>query len=237
MGKIPGSGAVQRDDPGAIPDMQQAAFFDMDKTLIAVNSARLWVEYMWREGELGKRDLLRSMVGLLGYKLAVVDVDKLAREAVARLRGESEAEMRDRIERWYEREIRPTIRSSMRDVVERHRQRGHHLVLLTASSPYVATPLANDLDIEHVISTRFEIADGCFTGRLEEPICYGRGKVTLSETWAKQNSVELGTSWFYTDSFTDVPMLRRVGNPIAVSPDPRLGRWARQNGVQVLAGV
>jgi HAD superfamily hydrolase (TIGR01490 family) len=211
-----------------------AAFFDMDKTLIAVNSAKLWVQYMWREGDLRKRDLLRSVAGLVGYRLAMVDMQKLARDAVARLEGEPEDAMRERIEEWYATEIRPTIRDRMRQVVEDHRHQGHRLVLLTASSPYVAEPLARDLDLEHVISSRFEVSDGRFTGRLVEPLCYGDGKVHLSERWAREHAVNLDTSWFYTDSFTDVPMLERVGNPVVVDPDPRLQRWARRGGVDNL---
>lgn len=211
-----------------------AAFFDMDKTLIAVNSARLWVEYLWREGELSKRDLARSIFSLVGYKLAVVDMNKIARDAVARLVGQPEEEMQDRIYAWYHDVVQPTIRPRMIDVVEEHRAQGRRLVLLTASSPYVARPLAAELDLDHVISSRFEVQDGCFTGSLVEPLCYGPGKVTLSETWAKAEGIDLDASWFYSDSFTDVPMLERVGNPVVVEPDPRLSRWAKRNGVKIL---
>lgn len=211
-----------------------AAFFDMDKTLIEVNSARLWVEHMWREGELRKRDLLRSAAGLLGYRLAIVDMQKLARDAVARLEGEHEEQMRARVEQWYDTEIRTTVRERMREIVEEHRAKGHRLVLLTASSPYVAEPLARDLDLHDVISSQFEVRDGKFTGQIVEPLCYGDGKVHLSEAWAQQRSVDLDASWFYTDSYTDVPMLERVGYPVVVDPDPRLERWARRGGVQTV---
>jgi HAD superfamily hydrolase (TIGR01490 family) len=213
-----------------------AAFFDMDRTLITVNSARLWVGYLWRQGELSKRDLLRSAAGLLGYRLAIVDMEKLARAAVERLQGEHEGEMRRRVRQWYDAEIRHTVREQMLDVVEDHRRRGHRLVLLTASSPYIAEPLAGDLDLDHVISSRFEVDEGRFTGRLIEPLCYADGKVHLSERWAAERSVDLDKSWFYSDSFTDVPMLERVGNPVVVDPDARLQRWARREGVQMMRG-
>ncbi len=212
--------------------MEPAAFFDMDGTLLAVNSARLWVEHMWREGELRKRDLLRSAASLVAYQLAIVDMEKVARDAARRLAGTPEDVLRDRVRAWYESEIRATIRPQMRDVVEDHRARGHTLVLLTASSPYVAIPVAEDLGLEHHISTRFETIDGRFTGEIEA-LCYGPGKVTMSEAWAAGSGVSLDDSWFYSDSYTDVPMLDRVGHPVVVHPDARLARWARQHALPV----
>lgn len=213
--------------------MRRAAFFDMDETLLSVNSARLWVEHMWRGGRLSKRDLVRSVASLVGYRLALVDMEKIARDGVQRLAGTAEDALREEILAWYEAEIRATIRPAMREVVERHRADGDVLVLLTASSPYVALPLAEELGIAHHLSTRFEVLEGTFTGRLEA-FCYGEGKVTMSEAWARAAGVDLDASWFYSDSFTDLPMLERVGNPVAVHPDPRLLRWARQKGVAIL---
>jgi len=74
---------------------------------------------------------------------------------------------------------------------------------------------------------------GAFTGELD-CLCYGSGKVVLSEAWAEEHEVDLSVSWFYSDSYTDLPMLERVGHPVVVHPDPRLSRWARQRDVEVL---
>ena len=213
--------------------MRRAAFFDMDKTLLSVNSARLWIEQMWRDGELRKRDLLRSAVGLLQYQFALVDMERIARDGAQRLAGTPEDALSERVRTWYEAQIRATIRPSMREVVERHRRAGDVLVLLTASSPYVAIPLAEDLALPHHLSTRFEVVDGHFTGELEA-LCYGHGKVEMSQTWADDHEIDLDVSWFYSDSYTDVPMLERVGHPVAVHPDPRLSRWARRHDVEVM---
>lgn len=213
--------------------MKSAAFFDMDKTLLSVNSARLWVEHMWKQGEISKRDLLRSAASLVGYQFALVDMEKVARDGVRRLQGTPELALQERVRSWYEAEIRSTIRPAMRAVVEEHRRRGDVLVLLTASSPYVADPVMEDVGLEHFISTRFEVVDGHFTGELES-LCYGAGKVVMSEDWARGLDVDLDTSWFYSDSYTDVPMLERVGNPVVVHPDPRLARWARRRDIRVM---
>ncbi len=209
------------------------AFFDMDLTLIRVNSARLWVEHMWRSGELSKRELLRSAVGLLGYKLAVVDMERLASDAVARIAGRDEAETREQVRQWWADTIAPTVCPAMRAVVEDHRAKGHRTVLLTASSPYASEPLVDMLGLDAMISSRFEVEDGKFTGRVES-LCYGPTKVTLADAWLRESGGSFETSWFYTDSFTDLPMLERVANPRVVNPDPRLARWAARNGVAVV---
>jgi len=209
-----------------------AAFFDMDETLIGVNSARLWIEHMWRTGELRTRDLLKSLVWLVGYRLALVDVRRVAQDAALLLEGASEEETAQRVEDWYAEAVRPHVIPEMVEIVEDHRRRGHRLVLLTASSPYVARPLVRDVGLDDLLCTRFEVVEGVFTGRIEVPMCYGSGKVELSERWARRHGVDLDASWFYTDSYTDRPMLERVGRPVAINPDPRLSRWARSRGIE-----
>lgn len=214
--------------------MEAAAFFDLDRTVIAVNSARLWLRQMWRDGELGTTDLIRSMGYLVGYKLALVDVEGLTRRAVERLEGLDEETMRRRVHRWYEREVRRHIVPQMVEMIEDHRRRGHPIVLLTTSSPYVSECVASELDLDDILCTRFEVGeDGQFTGRLDGPVCYGKGKVHRSERWAREHGVCLGRSYFYSDSYTDRPMLERVAHGVAVNPDPRLALWARRRGVPV----
>lgn len=213
--------------------MKRAAFFDMDKTVITVNSARLWAEHLYRRGELSKRELLWSATSLLAYHFAVVDMEKVARQGLRRLRGTREDDFAADVRRWYEARIRATIRPTMREAIEQHRADGDEVVLLTASSPYAAQPLAEDLGIEHVLATRFEVRDGIFTGELQT-LCYGAGKVTVSQAWAQEHEVDLTHCWFYSDSYTDLPMLEHVGHPVVVAPDHRLRRWAEARGVTIL---
>lgn len=210
------------------------AFFDMDETLLHVNSANLWVKHLWRSGEISRLDLVKTFGWLVGYKLALVDVRKLAEDAVARLEGESEDDMRRRVLNWYEEQVRPHIIDAMVERVEDHREQGHRTVLLTASSPYVAEPCARDVGIDDFRSTRFEVHGGRFTGRLDGPMCYGDGKVAIAKEYAASHGYDFENSWFYSDSYTDLPMLEHVDNPVATNPDPRLLRHARRTGMQVL---
>jgi phosphoserine phosphatase len=86
------------------------------------------------------------------------------------------------------------------------------------------------LGMDDVVSTQLEVEKGLFTGRVVGPACFGRGKVHWAEALGQKRSLDLDKSWFYTDSYTDLPMLERVGNRVIVNPDPRLRRAARQRG-------
>jgi len=104
------------------------------------------------------------------------------------------------------------------------------LVVLSAASVYVVKPLAERLNIPDYLCTYLEVKDGRFTGRLVEPVCFGPGKLLLAEEFAARNSIDLGQSYFYSDGYEDLPMLERVGHPVAVNPDRRLRRLAERRG-------
>lgn len=205
-----------------------AAFFDMDRTLLRVNSGTLWMRFLWRRGEISRMELARAMAWALQYKMALLDMDVLSRRLVADLAGQSEADMIEKVRGWFEVEILPQVSRAGREAIERHRACGERVVLLTGSTPYVAEPLSAALGLDAVLCSRLEVQGGRFTGRLVEPLCFGHGKVALAEAWAREAGVDLAHCTFYTDSFNDLPMLERVGRPVAVNPDPRLARHARR---------
>ena len=113
--------------------------------------------------------------------------------------------------------------------VEAHRQAGHAVVLATGSTVYAARPVARGVGIEHVLASELEVEAGAFTGRASA-LCFGRHKVALAERWARVHGVDLEASFFYSDSYNDLPMLSRVGRAVAVNPDARLERHARRAG-------
>jgi HAD superfamily hydrolase (TIGR01490 family) len=207
-----------------------AAFFDMDKTLLGVNSAKLWALYQWRRGRMGSWDLGRSMWWLARYKLSLVDIEHVSRQAVGQLEGQAEASMREEIERWYHEEVRQHLLDPVVARVKAHRQQGEPVVLLTASSVYLSELVAAEVGLDDVLCTRFEVVDGRFTGRIAGELCYGAGKVVMAREWLKRRELSLQASSFYSDSLTDLPMLEVVGRPVVVNPDPRLARLASRRG-------
>ena len=210
--------------------MARAAFFDMDLTLLRVNSGSRWVKYLRRRGEIGLPMLLRSGFWLLQYRLSLLNMEAVAATLAADMAGDAEDEMRVKVSEFYQSEIRDTISPLAREALEQHRDEGDSIVLLTSATPYVAEPLAAELAIPHVLCTRLAVENGRFSGSLLPPPCYGVGKVHHAERFAEAHGIDLAQSSFYTDSYSDLPMLQRVGRPVAVNPDRRLSRYARRQG-------
>ena len=190
--------------------MAVAALFDIDGTLLARNTAPLYMNHLRRTGQARRRDLARTLYYLFWYKLGLLDVRSALEVSMAFVRGKDEAAMVADCVGWY------------RDAV------------LTSATRYLAEPLGDDLGIEHHLVTQLVVRDGRFTGEVVQPVCYGRGKVYWAERFAAEHGVDLAASFFYTDSITDLPLLDRVGHPRVVHPDPRLRRLAQRRGWQVL---
>ena len=199
--------------------MARAAFFDMDLTLLRVNSGSRWVKYLRRRGEIGLPMLLRSGFWLLQYRLSLLNMEAVAATLAADMAGDAEDEMRVKVSEFYQSEIRDTISPLAREALEQHRDEGDSIVLLTSATPYVAEPLAAELAIPHVLCTRLAVENGRFSGSLLPPTCYGVGKVHHAERFAEAHGIDLAQSSFYTDSYSDLPMLQRVGRPVVVNFD------------------
>jgi HAD superfamily hydrolase (TIGR01490 family) len=213
--------------------VKQAALFDVDKTLVSVNTARLYVQWRMGRREASWRDYALLLRTLFSYTLGTLDAEQAARGAFRTIAGYPEERMRDECREWYRKVVRKHISATGRREVERCLEAGLTCAILSASTPYVTEPLAEELGIPHTICTRLEVENGAFTGNWEAPLCYGPGKVTRAEHWAAREGVDLDRSRFYTDSISDLPMLERVGTPRVVNPDPRLLIWARRRGYAV----
>ena len=214
--------------------MKIAAFFDVDGTLLARNSAPLYMSHLRRTGQARRRDLALTLYYFVRYRLGVLDLQAALDASMTFVRGRSELEMERDCSDWYARVVRPLVYPTMAALVNEHRAAGHVPALLTSATRYLAEPLAADLGIEHCLVTRLVVADGVFTGEVERPVCYGSGKMRWVERFAAGHAIDLGGSYFYTDSITDLPVLEQVGHPRVVHPDPRLRRVAQQRGWPLL---
>ncbi len=210
--------------------MRSAAFFDMDRTLLKCNSGTLWIKFLRRRGELGWWKMLRAMSWIGRYQLAILDMEAVTALVIADMAGDAEQEMIEKCLAFTQTEVLPQVAPKALAAVASHHERGHLVAILTSSTPYVTEPLARHLGIEHVICTRLGIRDGKFDGTFLRPGCFGAGKVHWAEQFARAHDIDLARSFFYTDSYTDLPMLERVGARHVVNPDTRLRRHALQRG-------
>ena len=210
------------------------AFFDLDKTVISVNSVRLWVEAEFKAGRLGVGSLLRAAMWSVRYRLGE-SIEGAVRRAIGRLEGQNEQEIRARSHAFYYSHLQQCVRPGALAALKKHRELGHELVLLTSTMTYFAEAAASELGFDGFLCTGLEVdSTGRFTGKPIEPLCYGVGKRELGEAYLRERGGSLEGAYFYTDSMSDLEMLVAVGNPVVVNPDPRLLRRARVSGWEVV---
>ncbi len=207
-----------------------AAFFDMDRTLLRCNTGTQWVKYLRRRGEMSAWMALRSFAWIARYKLSLIDMEAVTRIVTADMAGDLEEELVEKARAFFAEEVIGAIAPKALAALDFHRREGHVVAILSGSSPYVAEPLAEHLGIEHVLCTRLDVQGGRFTGRHVPPACAGEGKVVWADRFARERGVDIAASWFYTDSYSDLPMLLRVGVRKVINPDARLRRHARRAG-------
>ena len=207
-----------------------AAFFDMDKTIIAENSGSVYMKHLYRQGEVGAFDLAIGLVAYLRYKLGMLDVEESTRSLVSGLKGRSESDLIEEGRALCARKIFPLIYPSAATTIRGHQKKGDLVCIVSGSLGFVVEPVAAHLGIRHMIHSRLEMEDGRVTGELVYPLCFEEGKLYWLQDFIRRHQIDLARSWFYSDSVTDRPLLERVGHPVVVNPDPRLYALALGRG-------
>ncbi len=216
------------------PAPRRAALFDMDRTLIRRETASLYVRYQVEVGEASYMDLARTLYWVAQYTIGILDHQRIAEIVLREIRGMPEVVLAARCDDWFARYCEKHITDGGRLAVRMHQARGDFCAIVTGASPYASWPLARRLGIGHVVSTVFEMdAERRFTGKPEQPLCLGDGKVERAERLAKEHGFRLEDAIFYTDSVSDLPLLECVAEPVAVNPDPRLKRLAEKRGWRI----
>ncbi len=212
-----------------------AAFFDLDRTLIDVNSGLLWAQHERKQGNLSLMQMARASFWTAMYHLSLIDMESAFNEAVSHYRGQPRARLDRRTRQWFVEEVAHRLRPGAADAIAEHRQQGHPLVILTNSSCFEASIAAETWGFDHWLANDFPTDDdGLLLGTFATPMCYAQGKVHHALRWAAEHDVDLTESYFYTDSYSDLPMLEVVGEPRIVSPDPRLRREAQRRDWPIL---
>ena len=206
------------------------ALFDMDRTLVRRETASLYVKSRRDRGLGSWQDTARVAWWVAQYTMGVIDAPDVASRALMVLAGTKESDLEGECEALFRKYILPHISERARVAVAHHKARGDHLAIVTGASPYVARPVADYFGIENVVASDLEVVSGALTGRPVEPLCYGVGKVIRANRLARKVGFALREAVFYTDSYTDLPLLEAVAHPVVVNPDMRLSRIAEARG-------
>lgn len=214
-----------------------AAFFDLDKTLMAGSSGMQFARVASQHGIVSRRLLASWGFEHLRYRLRGTTDERtgeVLRAARELIRG-VEAKTVDRMEPEVMAAILPRVFPEMLAEVHAHQDSGRPAFIVSAAGNGIVESLARVLGMEGGIGTRYEVdADGKFTGRFDGPFVYGPGKVEAMRAFAERHEIDLDASYAYSDSLSDLPMLRAVGNPVAVNPDPPLAELAKREGWQTM---
>ena len=212
-------------------DMMRAAFFDLDKTVIAKASIPAFGRHLYRGGLINRRLVARALVTQIIYLHLGASEQKLdrIRESMLMLtKGWEHDQIKEIVREALEETVEPIIYAEALDLIEAHRAAGYKVYLVSASPEVIVAPLAEHLGVDGAIASRPVVdEDGRYTGEMEF-YAYGPFKAEAIQELARQEGLDLSESSAYSDSYTDLPMLEAVGHPVVVNPDRVLAKVARR---------
>lgn len=209
-----------------------AAFFDLDRTVIAKSSALAFGRPFYRDGLIRRSDVVKAAYAQLSFRLSGADEAAMARtrDYLAKLcQGWQVDQVRQIVAEAVEEMINPYIYAEAGELIEQHRDAGRDVVLVSASGEEIVRPIGELLGVTEVIATRMGIADGRYSGEIEF-YAAGAAKAEAMQALATAKGYDLAESYAYSDSISDLPLLEVVGNPTAVNPDRALRRAATGRG-------
>jgi HAD superfamily hydrolase (TIGR01490 family) len=214
----------------------EAAFFDLDKTIISRSSSLALSRPLYRAGMVTRGQLLRGAYAQLVYLLVGADEDKMERlkeGMLALTRGWDRSQVERLVQDVLLDVIDPYVYQEALDLMDLHRSEGRRIYIVSSSPEEIVRPLARHFGISGVIATRAEVGDdGRYTGELDF-YAYGVQKAEAIQGLAARVGIDLSRSFAYSDSITDVPMLEAVGNPVAVNADKELRKIAEERDWQI----
>jgi HAD superfamily hydrolase (TIGR01490 family) len=215
----------------------RAAFFDLDKTVIAKASIAAFGRPFYRGGLINRRLVARALVSQLIYLHLGASEQKLARVRESMLTltiGWDREQLKAIVREALEETVEPIIYAEALDLIEAHRSAGHKVYLVSASPEEIVQPLAEHLGVDGAIASRAVVdEEGRYSGEMEF-YAYGPFKAEAMLELAEAEGLDLSGSSAYSDSYTDLPMLEAVGHPVAVNPDRVLAKVAREREWEVM---
>jgi HAD superfamily hydrolase (TIGR01490 family) len=214
----------------------EAAFFDLDKTVIAKSSVMALGGTLYREGLISRRMIMRGVYAQIVYLLVGADEQKMERMRETMLtltRGWDQARIKEIVRETLDEVLTPIIYAEALELIDEHHREGRKTVIISSSPIETVEPIGEHLGVDDVIATRARLdAQGRYTGDLEF-YAYGPYKADAIREMAVAQGIDLARSYAYSDSITDLPMLELVGNPVVVNPDRELARIAREREWEV----
>jgi len=212
------------------------AIFDLDNTLLSIDSDHAWGEFLLEQGAVDPVAYREANDRFLAdYEAGTLDIHAFLEVALRPLAENSPEQLAAWHQQFMASKIEPHILAKGEELVARHRTRGDTLMIVTATNRFITGPIAERLGVDHLIAVEPEVIDGRYTGRVTGTPSYREGKVERLEQWLADKELTLDGSWFYSDSHNDIPLLEIVEHPVAVDPDPSLREVAEARGWRIIS--
>lgn len=212
------------------------AIFDLDNTLLAGDSDYLWgrhlIEHHVVDGPSYDRENQRFYEE---YRAGTLDIYEFLSFSLRTLAENDTGSLLALRQRFLDEKIKPIIPPAARELLAWHRRQGHLLLIITATNRFVTEPIAEELGVDDLLATDPEQIGGRYTGRVAGIPCFREGKVQRLHQWLSEHRHPLTSSWFYSDSHNDLPLLEEVTYPTAVDPDDTLRQHAEFRGWPVIS--
>jgi HAD superfamily hydrolase (TIGR01490 family) len=217
--------------------LRAAAFFDLDKTIIAKSSVLAFGRPFYQGGLINRRDVLRSAYAQFVFALSGADHDQIERMRAyltSLSAGWDVHQVREIVSETLHDIIAPLVYNEAVELIQMHKAAGRDVIIVSSSGAEVVTPIGEMLGADKVIATEMVIEDGHYTGEIGR-YAYGQEKATAIKQLATECNFDLAQSYGYSDSFTDLPLLEAVGHPFVVNGDRALRKVATERGWPMLS--
>lgn len=213
------------------------AIFDLDNTLIADDSDYLWGQFLVEQGIVDAATYEQANAQFYeDYKQGQLDIVAFLNFSLAPLAAHDAEQLYRWRTQFMAEKIEPILLPAAYALLTQYRQQGYTLLIITATNRFITAPIAQRYGVEHLLATTPDTHNGQFTGKFTGIPCFQAGKVQLLQQWlANFPEASLKDSWFYSDSYNDLPLLQLVENPVAVDPDEKLAAHAKEHNWQIIS--
>jgi HAD superfamily hydrolase (TIGR01490 family) len=212
------------------------AIFDLDNTLLGGDSDYLWGEFLVERNIVdGETYHEANRIFYEQYKHGTLDIFEFLAFTLKPLSEHNTSDLYAWRDEFLKEKIHPIMLPAAKQLVDKHRQYGDTLMIITATNSFITGPIAKEFGITHLIATDPEISNGVYTGRVAGTPSFKEGKVVRLNEWLSEHKASLDGSYFYSDSHNDIPLLEQVSIPVAVDPDDALRDYAQERGWEILS--
>ncbi|MFL0803795.1 MAG: HAD-IB family hydrolase [Agarilytica sp.] len=212
------------------------AIFDLDNTLIGGDSDHSWGEFLCEKGIVDEKSYKQQNDQFYeDYKAGHLDMQAYVAFALTPLKKLTSQQRKSVHAEFMEAKIKALWLPAAKALIDKHRKQGHTLLIITATNRFITEPIAEWLEIPHLLATEPEIVDEHFTGNIVGAPCFQEGKVTRLNEWLAHQNLNMEESFFYSDSINDLPLLEQVSYPHAVDPDEKLRKHAEKLAWPILS--